>query len=81
MFPVSARRRGGSGLSLFPGSPNTAKPLASSSLRHVALCDAPSFETGSVAPRTAAKLMRPAPDHQDGGDQIVFKLTSHPLPA
>jgi hypothetical protein len=50
------------GQACFPGSPNTVKPLASPNLRHVPLCDAPSFETGSLAPKTAAKLMHPALD-------------------
>jgi hypothetical protein len=46
-------------------SQNTVKPLASSSLRHVPLCDAPSFETRSVAPKLAAKVMHPALDPQE----------------
>jgi hypothetical protein len=63
-FAVSARSVWSCGLSLFPGSPNTVKPLASSRLRHVPPCDAPSFETTSLAPKTAAKLMHPALDPQ-----------------
>ncbi|KAH3920483.1 hypothetical protein HBI56_070670 [Parastagonospora nodorum] len=63
-FAVSARTLWSCGWSLFPGSPNTVKPLASSSLRHVPFSDAPSFETGSLAPKTAAKLMQPALEPQ-----------------
>jgi hypothetical protein len=60
------------GQACFPGSLNTVKPLASPNLRHAPLCDAPSFETGSLAPKTAAKLMHPAldPQHDRRPDRI-----------